>query len=239
VRTGKIAISFALFNIVALVSRIANTIQAPLLAKTVENIIKIGHTNQLVVSFRYILIAATLGTLLASVFIPTFQRMYAKAVEKFNRYKSIPKLLLYGFSKAGIKQFKENLKPPSRNNIRQMRNVTRIPVRIALLNMIAVSMLTVGVLAALYAGVIAPEYRTTASTLSSVITGISTILLFVFIDPYLSVMTDEVLEGSRSEGEFRSTITYMVAGRTLGTLMAQILLIPAANIIGYISTNII
>jgi hypothetical protein len=105
--------------------------------------------------------------------------------------------------------------------------------------MIAVSMLTVGVLAALYAGVIAPEYRTTASTLSSVITGISTILLFVFIDPYLSVMTDEVLEGSRSEGEFRSTITYMVAGRTLGTLMAQILLIPAANIIGYISTNII
>jgi len=239
VRTGKIAVSFALFNIVALVSRIANTVQAPLLAKTVENSIKIGFTNQLISYFRYILVAATIGTLLASFFIPTFQRVYSKAVEKFNIYKSVPKLLLYGFSKAGIRQFKDNIKPPSRNNIKQISNLRQIPLRITLLNMIAVSMLTVGVLASLYAGVLAPEFRTTASTLSSIITGVSTIVLFVFIDPHLSVMTDEVLDGSRSEGEFRRTITYMVIGRVLGTVLAQVLLLPAANIIGFISTNII
>ncbi|EKN40462.1 sugar ABC transporter permease, partial [Clostridium botulinum CFSAN001627] len=33
VRTGRIAISFAVFNVFALLSRTANTIQAPLLAK--------------------------------------------------------------------------------------------------------------------------------------------------------------------------------------------------------------
>jgi hypothetical protein len=42
IRTGRIAISFALFNILVLVSRTANGFQAPLLAKTVENDIKIG-----------------------------------------------------------------------------------------------------------------------------------------------------------------------------------------------------
>jgi len=37
VRTGRIALSFSLFNILVLVSRTANTFQAPLLAKRVEH----------------------------------------------------------------------------------------------------------------------------------------------------------------------------------------------------------
>ncbi|OLN28097.1 hypothetical protein DSOL_4241 [Desulfosporosinus metallidurans] len=36
VRTGRIAVSFAVFNIFALISRTANSVQAPLLAKTIE-----------------------------------------------------------------------------------------------------------------------------------------------------------------------------------------------------------
>ena len=47
IRTGRIAISFALFNILVLVSRTANGFQAPLLAKTVENDIKLGVFDNL------------------------------------------------------------------------------------------------------------------------------------------------------------------------------------------------
>lgn len=239
VRTGKIAISFALFNLVVLVARTSNTIQAPLLAKTIETSIKSGATADLIVYFRYILFAATLGTILAAVFIPTFQRMYSKAVNTFNICKSIPKLLLYGFSKAGIRQFKENLRVPSRNNITQIKKASHLPIRITLLNMLAVSLLSVGVLSALYAGVLVPEFRTTASTLSSVITGISTIILFVFIDPQLSIMTDDVIEGKATEGEFRRTITFMVFGRVLGTLLAQVILLPAAYVIATIAAKVL
>ena len=57
VRTGKIAVSFALFNIVVLISRVANTIQAPLLAKTVERSLKLGTTSELLIVFRYVLMA--------------------------------------------------------------------------------------------------------------------------------------------------------------------------------------
>ncbi len=45
VRTGRIAISFAVFNVFALLSRTANTIQAPLLAKTIENSINLGNSE--------------------------------------------------------------------------------------------------------------------------------------------------------------------------------------------------
>lgn len=239
VRTGKIAISFALFNIVVLISRTANTIQAPLLAKTVENSIKTGTIEELIPFFRYIMVAATIGSIFAALFIPTFQRMYTKAVNTFNICKSIPRLLLYGFSKNGIQQFKENIKIPSKNNLTKIKELEQIPIKITLLNMVAVSMLTVGILSALYAGAIAPEFRTTSSTLSSIITGISTLILFIFIDPHLSLMTDEVINESRSEGDFRATVMFMIFGRILGTMLAQIIFLPSANIISYIATNVL
>ncbi len=47
VRTGRIAISFAVFNVFALLSRTANTIQAPLLAKTIEKSINLGNSEGL------------------------------------------------------------------------------------------------------------------------------------------------------------------------------------------------
>lgn len=239
VRTGKIAVSFALFNIVVLISRTANTVQAPLIAKFVEMGIKQGTSTDLLNVFRYILIATTIGTIIAGIFVPTFQRMYSKAVNSFNVNRSIPKLLLYGFSKSGIKQFKDNLKIPSKGNITQIKTLSYIPWKITILNMLAVSLLVVGVLSSLYAGVLAPEFRTTSSTLSSVITGAATIILFVFIDPHLSIMTDDVISGKKTEAEFRVVVTFMIFGRVLGTLLAQLLLLPSAQLIALIATEIL
>lgn len=55
VRTGRIVVSFAVFNIFALISRTANSVQAPLLAKTIENTIKTGNPQSLLSTFRWIL----------------------------------------------------------------------------------------------------------------------------------------------------------------------------------------
>jgi hypothetical protein len=94
-----------------------------------------------------------------------------------------------------------------------------------------VAIITIGVLSALYAGYFNPEFRTTASSLSAIINGFATILMFVFIDPFLSVMTDDVVLGKAKESLFRKYIVYMVFARVIGTLLAQIMLIPAARII--------
>ena len=97
-----------------------------------------------------------------------------------------------------------------------------------LLNVIAQALLTVGVVASLYAGYLYPEYRVTASQLSAVVNGVATLLLFVLIDPQLSVMTDDVVSGAVSEPVFRRTIVLLSLSRIAGTVLAQLLFLPAA-----------
>ncbi len=234
VRTRRIAVSFALFNIMVLISRTANGFQAPLLANQVEKNIQNGVSGNLM-DFRFILLAATLATIVGGFLIPTFQRLFAKAVYQFSEHKSIPKLLLHGFSKAGIIQFRNSLKLPDKSNVAELNNLKNIPKRIFFMNVLAVAVLTVGVLASLYAGYIDPDLRTTSSTLSSVINGGATILLFVFIDPYLSGLTDDVIVGKCSKVVFRKFIIWMVVARVFGTLVAQVVFVPAAKVVAMIS----
>src|SRR2546423_1751975 len=68
VRTGRIAVSFALFNILVLVSRTANGFQAPLLAKRVET--HLGSPN-LLSDFRWLLLSASVATVIGAILVPT------------------------------------------------------------------------------------------------------------------------------------------------------------------------
>jgi hypothetical protein len=237
IRTGRIAISFALFNILVVISRTANGFQAPLLAKTVENDIKHGTFNN-IEAFRYVIFSCTLATICGAFLIPTFQRVLSKAVINFSVHKSVPKLILHGFSKTGILYFKDNLSLPAKQNITQIGEERNFPWKIFLLNVVAVAILTIGVLAAVYAAYLNPEYRTTASNLSAFINGFATILMFAFIDPHLSAMTDDVMLGNCSEATFRRYIVYMTLARLAGTLLAQLIFLPSASILAYIAGKI-
>jgi len=232
IRTGRIAVSFALFNILVLVSRTANGFQAPLLASTIEKNINSGMGANLL-DFRLIILSCTVSTLLGGLLIPTFQRILSIAVDKFSVYKSVPKVLLYAFTKSGITSIKENMVIPSAKNIIGFDLRKDFPLKVFLMNVAAVAIITIGVLSSLYAGYFNPEFRTTASSLSAIINGFATILMFVFIDPFLSVMTDDVVLGKTSESLFRKYIVYMVFARVIGTLIAQIILIPAARLIAF------
>jgi ABC-type spermidine/putrescine transport system permease subunit I len=99
----------------------------------------------------------------------------------------------------------------------------------------AVALWTVGVFAALYAGSLDPSVRVTSSTLSSIINGVATVLMTVFIDPHMSGMTDDVIEGKVSESQFRKAIVWLVGSRLAGTILAQILLVPSAVLIVYVA----
>jgi len=142
IRTGRIAISFALFNILLLISRTANGFQAPLLAKTVENDIKHGVYDNTII-FRYVIFSCTLATILGGFLIPTFQRILSRAVLNFSIHKSLPKLIYHGFSKNGILYFKDNMAVPARANITQISTDKEFPWKIFILNTVAVSVLTV------------------------------------------------------------------------------------------------
>jgi hypothetical protein len=96
-------------------------------------------------------------------------------------------------------------------------------------------LLTVGVFASLYAGYLKPELRVTANNLSPLVNALSTIFLVLFIDPYLSFLTDDVVVGKATEARFRRSVVLLATSRLVGTLLAQALLIPAARLIAIVA----
>lgn len=228
VRTRRIAVSFALFNILVLVSRTSNSFQGPFLAKRIEENIGHGVTHGLLADFRWLLLSASLATLVGAFLIPTFQRIFSRAVLHFQVHRSIPRLLLHGFFKGGLSQLKNVASIPAVANVTQIGMGRGISPGVICLNVAAIALWTIGVFASLYAGYLNPELRVTSSTLSSVVNGAATIMMFVFIDPHMSVMTDDVIEGKVSDPQFRKAIVWLVGSRLAGTLLAQALLVPAA-----------
>ena len=228
VRTRRIAVSFALFNVLVLVSRASNSFQGPFLSKRIERTLASGTAGHLLSDFRWLLLSATLAAILGTLAVPTFQRIFSRAVEHFHANRSIPKLLLHGFAKGGLSYIRDSVTPPSTTHIRGLGREIGVPVGAIVLNVGAQALLTVGVFAALYAGYLNPQFRVTAVSLSSVINGVATILLFVFIDPHLSIMTDDVMDGRTSEASFRRAVVWLAGSRVAGTIIAQAMFVPAA-----------
>ncbi|MFO0699982.1 MAG: lipid II flippase Amj family protein [Nitrospira sp.] len=238
VRTRRIAVSFALFNVLVLLSRTSNSFQGPFLAKRVEE--NLAHTvaHSLLADFRWLLLSATLATVVGAFLIPTFQRVFSRAVLHFQIHRSVSRLLIHGFFQGGITHIRDAVSVPAPANVTQLHVGSGVSARVIVLNVVAVALWTVGVFASLYAGYLNPELRVTASTLSSIVNGVATILMFVFIDPHMSMMTDDVVEGRVSEPSFRQAVVWLVGSRVAGTLLAQLLLIPAATFIAYVAQRL-
>jgi len=237
VRTRKIAVSFALFNVLVLVSRAANSFQAPFLSKRIE-VNLINKAEALFWDFQILMFTATMATVAGTLMVPTVQRLFTRAIQHFHANRSIPKLMLHVFAKGGIGYLKTAVTAPSVEHMKGLREKSIVSIRMVILNVVAQCFLALGVFASLYAGFIAPEYRVTALSLSAVINGVATILLFVLIDPQLSVMTDDVIDGRITEGQFRRAVVWLSGSRVVGTALAQVLLVPGAILIAEIARMI-
>ena len=232
IRTRRIAVSLALFSILMLLSRTSNSFLGPFLAKRVETgIDQHVAASALLLDFRWLLFSASLATVLGAILIPTFQRAFCRAVEHFQVHRSVPKLLLHAVFKGGLSYLKTSASLPKPANVTGLRQKSGVSISMTAMNVIATALWTVGVFAALYAGVLDPSVRVTSSTLSSIINGGATIMMAVFIDPHMSGMTDDVMEGKIEESQFRRTVVWLVGSRLAGTLIAQFLLVPSAVVI--------
>ena len=239
IRTRRIAVSLALFSILMLLSRTSNSFLGPFLAKRVETgIDQHVAASTLLVDFRWLLFSASLATILGAILIPTFQRAFCRAVEHFQVHRSVPKLLLHAVFKGGLSYLKTSASLPKPANVTGLREKSGVSVSMTAMNVIATALWTVGVFAALYAGVLDPSVRVTSSTLSSIINGGATIMMAVFIDPHMSGMTDDVIEGKIEESQFRRAVVWLVGSRLAGTLIAQFLLVPSAVVIVGVANNL-
>ncbi len=230
VRTKRVAVSLALFGILALVSRMSNSFLAPFLGKRVEQHLNPQATGHLFADFQWLLASATLATIAGAILIPTFQRLFARAVVHFQVHRSIPKLIMHAAFKGGLSTVRHEVTLPSSANA-AARAGHGVSWQITLLNVAAAALLTTGVFAAYYAGAMDPAVRVTSSSLSGIINALATIAMTIFIDPHMSGMTDDVIDGRVSEGQFRKAVVWLVGSRLAGTVLAQLLLFPAALLI--------
>lgn len=238
VRTRRIAMSFALFNILVLVSRTSNSFLGPFLAKRIEVRLAHGGGDALLGDFRLVLLSATVAVALGIALVPTGQRLFARAIGYFQQHRSTGRLILRAASPAGVRTVRQSARLPSFAHLRELTLPRGVGWGVLVANALAQALITVGVLASLYAGYLNPDFRVTASQLSAVVNGFATILLFALIDPQLSVMTDDVVEGRVSEPLFRRTIVWISFSRLAGTLIAQAFFVPAAQAIAWVANHV-
>ncbi len=230
IRTKKLASSFSLFNIITLISQFSSSIQSPLLAKSIENQI-INGLSPNNISFRLIIFSATIGSCLGIFAFPSGHRFMAKGVDSLYYNKSIFKVLIKSLRWSTLEHLRKSLTIPKFENLTQLIRYRDISINIILLNIFVNSFITVSVLSCLYAGFLNPNLRTTALSLNGISVGTGIIGMLLFVEPYNATLTDKVLDGSISEAFFRRFLICILIARMIGTIFAQFLLMPLAQLI--------
>ncbi len=229
VKSGQMALSFSLFNLFVLISRTANTFQAPLIGSIIG--LSIAQGIDPLLDMRKIIFASTVGTVSGIILIPTFLRIFEAAVRRLEITGSIPSLVIEALNINNLKLMVKRAARPSKTMLQRLR-YREIPKRLLLTHALVTGIYTIGVLAANYSAIlVAEEYRLAAAASSGMINGIATILLTLFIDPKAAIITDQALRGKRPYEDVKALVVLLIVTKIVGTLLGQALFLPAANLI--------
>ena len=232
-RVKLLASALSLFNLMVMVSRLANMMQQPFTGSLVDTAPKENALAFVEMQYRIVIAAASIGTLIGILLLPTFVAIFSRAIIHLAEERgSIPNLLRKGFSFPYFKRGLKHIRLPRFSYLKGI-NWQDIPPKLFLMNIVITAIYTIGVLSALYAALLVPERAATVIMASGLINGIATILLIIFIDPKISILADDVINERGSYQNLKSASVMMVSSRFLGTLLAQILFIPGAKYIAW------
>ena len=250
-RTKRLLTAISIFNVVYLFASASIVIQSPLLTSIVEHSIKTGLTQvgaevpadqlifqdaykvQLVLlerKIRLVVLASTIGTVIGAFIVPAVVCVFTRAIGIFEQVGSVPKMFIKLFfslpwRRAGM------VWPRYSSLTHLLKQKLLIPKNILLANIIIMGFYSIAVLSGLYAGAMYPDFRSTATSLSVILSGAATVIGAVVVQPTLSSITDQALCGVRSETDIKQMTLYMVLTHLLGTLFAQVIFLPCAYLI--------
>lgn len=238
-RVKMIASALSLFNLMVIVSRMANMMQQPFTGSLVDLAPQENTLLYVENQYRVLIASSTAGTFLGILFLPTFIALFSRAIIHLSEARgSILLLVKKGLSFEYIKRGIKHIHVPKMSYFMAI-NLKNIPVKLFILNMIITSIYTIGVLSALYAALLVPDRSSTAIMASGLINGIATILLVILIDPKISVLADDVVNNKGSYSRLKGISLMMVTSRLLGTVLAQLLFIPGANYVAWLTKFIV
>jgi len=230
-RTKQIATSLSFVNATLLISRTSNMLQAPFLGGMVDLAINSGTVDQLAMNFRFIILSAFIGNVVALILSPWMVFLLTKAILRFEQTASVPRLIGWALWPPNMIKLFRSFRFPKLSSLKDL-SITGLPKTFLILNALMASIYCIGVLASLYAGAMVPDYRITATQLSAIVNGVATILFTLMIDPVAAHITDQAIRGKRPESQIRSMVFYLLIGRIVGVLLlSQLFFLPAAHYI--------
>src|SRR5699024_57600 len=168
-RVKMIASALSLFNIMVMVSRLANMMQQPFTGSLIDTA-PTGNAQEVVeTQFRFLIGASTVGTILGILLLPTFIALFSRAIIHLSEERgSVPSLFNRIFSLQYIKRGLTHYCLPIFAYLRDTR-LKDIPISLFLVNMIITAIYISGVLSELYAALLALERVFTAIMASGLI----------------------------------------------------------------------
>ncbi|MGV3465350.1 MAG: lipid II flippase Amj family protein [Heyndrickxia sp.] len=233
-RVGLIASALSLFNTMIIVSRFSTMFQQPMTGKLIGEAPKVNTLDFIQDQYRILIGVTSIGVCIGIFLFPTFIAIFSRAITQLSVEKgSIFSVIKKWSNKQGLQKVIACIRLPRLSYLKGINSRT-FPKRIFVINAVITSIYTVGVLAALYASVIVPaKYAPAAIMSSGIINGVATILLTLFVDPKASVLADQVVKKQNKYVYLKSYSFAMVSSKLVGTVLAQVIFIPAALYIAW------
>jgi hypothetical protein len=241
VLTGRIATAISLFSLFVTASRLAALFITPALggladttahaaAGTVPHVVPEPLLAIFGIQMRLIVASGTIGVVLGGLLMPLFLTLFVRGIRSFERSGSIPHALARLFDpRVQLDLIRSMRLPPLSAVLRFAEGA--VPRRLLIANTILWAVYAVGVVSAYYASVLNLDARTTATGLSGLVNGIGTVLFSIFVDPTSALIVDQTVRGDRPHSDVRSMIFWLIVTAFIGTVLAQLILYPAAQYI--------
>lgn len=230
VRTQRLATGLTLFNIFGTTGRFLSLFYMPLIGRLADQASRLPDAvTRYEHDIRFIMIGATLGTVLGGLLVPWATRLLERGIRSFESRGELLAALAQLLKPRVFLSALRDFRMPRLSMLRY--SPAGLPKPFLFWNIIVMGFWVAGPLAAYLAGVMTREFALTAASLSGLITGVSTLTLTYIVDPTAALITDQTAHGKRPEAELKAMILYLIVSATIGTLLAQLLLTPAADII--------
>ena len=240
VTTGRIATAISLFSLFVTASRLASLFLTPALGGLADNTANpsiAAHTAvaadalaRFDAQMRIVVAAGSLGILAGAILMPVFIVLFVRGVRSFERLGSIPAAMLRLLDPRVQLQLISAMRVPPLGQLRALP-FGAIPRRLLIANTVIMAVYAIGVVAAYYASVLNLDARGTAIGLSGLVNGIGTVAFSLFVDPTSAYIVDQTVRGERPVDDVRAMIVALVATAFVGTVLAQLILFPAAEYI--------
>lgn len=233
VRSKQLAISNSLFAMLTFGSRMTTFLYLTPIGTLADQAVNKGFDP--LFALQFVLLGATVGTGLGVALLPPTVRFYELGIERMEREGTAMRVFKSLFlTKDGLRDLGRCWVKPKWSMWKGI-SLKGVPKDMVIMNAVLYSFFTVGSIAALYAGSLAPDYRLTASSLSPAINAIAAFLLLFLVDPRGAIIMDQGIHRKLSMEVVKSSMVFLAVSRLVGTALSILVLYPAAKAVAFLA----